>query len=159
MTYQVTVQPEAFQEIEQSYRWLCDNRTPDLANDWYNDLQEAIDSLKTFPRRCPIAPEASFFDREVGNWLWESDRNIGFYTLLKTIMFLFSISVTVVNLDRLRKMNEGRSFPSLFTIQHSQFASSPVTIANSLGISHCLRVQFLRLTCVILFHRNSSHLS
>ena len=65
MTYQVTVQPEAFQEIEQSYRWLCDNRTPDLANDWYNDLQEAIDSLKTFPRRCPIAPEASFFDREV----------------------------------------------------------------------------------------------
>ena len=42
MTYQVTVQPEAFQEIEQSYRWLCDNRTPDLANDWYNDLQEAI---------------------------------------------------------------------------------------------------------------------
>ena len=23
------------------------------------------DSLKTFPRRCPIAPEASFFDREV----------------------------------------------------------------------------------------------
>jgi hypothetical protein len=37
MIYQVTVQPEAFQEIEQSYRWLCDNRTPDLANDWYND--------------------------------------------------------------------------------------------------------------------------
>jgi hypothetical protein len=28
-------------------------------------LQEAIVSLKTFPRRCPIAPEASFFDREV----------------------------------------------------------------------------------------------
>ena len=44
---------------------MCDNRTPDLANDWYNDLQEAIDSLKTFPRRCPIAPEASFFDLEV----------------------------------------------------------------------------------------------
>ena len=48
MTYQVTVQPEAFQEIEQSYRWLCDNQTPDLGNDWYNDLQETIDSLKPF---------------------------------------------------------------------------------------------------------------
>jgi plasmid stabilization system protein ParE len=61
----VTIQPEAFQEIEASYRWLCDNFNPELANNWYNDLQDAIDSLKTFPRRCPIVAEASFFNREI----------------------------------------------------------------------------------------------
>jgi plasmid stabilization system protein ParE len=46
MTYQVTIQPEAFQEIESSYRWLCDNWSPELASSWYNDLQDAIASLK-----------------------------------------------------------------------------------------------------------------
>lgn len=65
MKYDVTVQAEAFQEIENAYRWLCDNSRPDVANNWYNDLQSAIASLSTFPRRCPIAPEAAFFDREV----------------------------------------------------------------------------------------------
>jgi len=58
MKYEVTVQAAAFQEIENAYRWLCDNSAPDVANNWYNDLQEAIDSLSTFPRRCPMAPEA-----------------------------------------------------------------------------------------------------
>ena len=65
MKYEVTIQSEAFQEIESAYRWLCDNSTPDIANNWYNDLQTAIESLSTFPKRCPIAPEAEFFDREV----------------------------------------------------------------------------------------------
>ena len=65
MKYEVTIQSEAFQEIESAYRWLCDNSTPDIANNWYNDLQTAIESLSTFPKRCPIVPEAEFFDREV----------------------------------------------------------------------------------------------
>ena len=65
MKYEVTIQSEAFQEIESAYRWLCDNSMPDIANNWYNDLQTAIESLSTFPKRCPIAPEAEFFDREV----------------------------------------------------------------------------------------------
>lgn len=65
MNYQVTIQPEAFQEIEDAYRWLCDNLSPDLANKWFNDLETAIASLATFPRRCSLAPEATAVGREV----------------------------------------------------------------------------------------------
>lgn len=44
MNYIVTIQSQAFQEIENAYRWLCDNTTPDIANNWYNELQTAIES-------------------------------------------------------------------------------------------------------------------
>jgi plasmid stabilization system protein ParE len=65
MNYQVTIQPDAFQEIEDTYRWLCDNLSPDLANKWFNDLQTAIASLATFPQRCSLSPEATAVGREV----------------------------------------------------------------------------------------------
>ena len=35
MNYQVIIQPTAFQEIETCYRWMCDNLSPELANNWY----------------------------------------------------------------------------------------------------------------------------
>ena len=38
MNYEVTIQSKAFQEIENAYRWFCDNSTPDIANNWYNEL-------------------------------------------------------------------------------------------------------------------------
>ena len=69
MSYQILIQPTAFQEIESSYRWLCDNVSPDLANNWYYEIQDSIQSLKSFPKRCPIAPEASVIGREIRQ-LW-----------------------------------------------------------------------------------------
>ena len=65
MSYQILIQPTAFQEIETSYRWMCNNLSADLANSWYYELQDAIASLQTFPKRCPIAPEASIVGREI----------------------------------------------------------------------------------------------
>jgi plasmid stabilization system protein ParE len=65
MSYQILIQPTAFQEIETSYRWMCDNLSADVANNWYYELQDAIASLQTFPKRCPIAPEASIVGREI----------------------------------------------------------------------------------------------
>jgi plasmid stabilization system protein ParE len=65
MSYQILIQPTAFQEIETSYRWMCDNLSADTANNWYYELQDAIASLQTFPKRCPIAPEASIIGREI----------------------------------------------------------------------------------------------
>lgn len=49
MNYQVIIQPAAFQEIETFYRWMCDNLSPELANNWYYELQDAIASLQKFP--------------------------------------------------------------------------------------------------------------
>jgi hypothetical protein len=45
MSYLVLIQPAAFQEIETAYRWMCDNLNPDVANNWYYDLQDAMASL------------------------------------------------------------------------------------------------------------------
>lgn len=65
MIYQVIIQPTAFQEIETSYRWMCDNLSTEVANNWYYQLQDAIASLQKFPNRCSIAPEAVTIDREI----------------------------------------------------------------------------------------------
>jgi len=65
MIYQVIIQPTAFQEIETSYRWICDNLSAELANNWYYQLQDAIASLQKFPNRCSIAPEAVTIGREI----------------------------------------------------------------------------------------------
>lgn len=65
MIYQVIIQPTAFQEIETSYRWICDNLSAELANNWYYELQDAIASLQKFPNRCSIAPEAVTIGREI----------------------------------------------------------------------------------------------
>ena len=73
MSYQVLIQPTAFQEIETSYRWMCDNLNAEVANNWYYELQDAIASLEKFPNRCAIAPEAPAIGREVRQ-LWVGKR-------------------------------------------------------------------------------------
>ncbi|ACC79699.1 type II toxin-antitoxin system RelE/ParE family toxin [Nostoc punctiforme] len=65
MTYQVLLQPTAFQDIENIYRWTYDNLDAETANQWYYDLQDEIASLQLFPKRCPIAPEAQAIGREI----------------------------------------------------------------------------------------------
>ncbi|QHG18911.1 type II toxin-antitoxin system RelE/ParE family toxin [Nostoc sp. ATCC 53789] len=73
MSYQVLIQPTAFQEIEMSYRWMCDNLGAEVANNWYYELQDAIASLQEFPNRCSIAPEVAVIGREIRQ-LWVGKR-------------------------------------------------------------------------------------
>jgi plasmid stabilization system protein ParE len=58
MTYQVEVLPQALGDIELAYRWMADKLGAQVAEDWYDELMEAVRSLEQFPNRCPIAPEA-----------------------------------------------------------------------------------------------------
>jgi plasmid stabilization system protein ParE len=69
MNYQVIIQPTAFQEIESSYRWMCDNLSPEIANNWYYQLEDAIASLQKFPNRCTIAAEATTIGLDIRQ-LW-----------------------------------------------------------------------------------------
>ncbi|MEH2195311.1 MAG: type II toxin-antitoxin system RelE/ParE family toxin [Nostoc sp.] len=73
MSYQVVLLPTAFQEIETSYRWICDNLSAEVANNWYYQLQDAIASLQKFPHRCSIAPEAPVIGRKIRQ-LWVGKR-------------------------------------------------------------------------------------
>jgi plasmid stabilization system protein ParE len=73
MSYQVIIQPTAFQEIETAYWWMCDNLSPEVANNWYYELQDAISALQKFPNRCSIAPEALAIGREIRQ-IWVGKR-------------------------------------------------------------------------------------
>ena len=65
MNYRVIIQPTAFQEIETSYRWMCDNLSPEVANNWYYEFQDTIASLQKFPNRSSQAPETKVIGREI----------------------------------------------------------------------------------------------
>ncbi|MBW4601415.1 MAG: type II toxin-antitoxin system RelE/ParE family toxin [Calothrix sp. FI2-JRJ7] len=73
MSYQIIIQPTAFQEIEDSYRWMCDNLSAETADEWYYQLQDAISSLQEFPNRCSLAPEAPTIGRTIRQ-LWVGKR-------------------------------------------------------------------------------------
>lgn len=65
MSYTVIIQPRALRDIEEIFRWIADNVSPNTATQWYEELQRAIASLQEFPNRCPLAPEATLFQHEV----------------------------------------------------------------------------------------------
>jgi plasmid stabilization system protein ParE len=58
MTYQVEILPQALGDIELAYRWMADQLSAQVAENWYDELMVAVQSLERFPSRCPIAPEA-----------------------------------------------------------------------------------------------------
>jgi plasmid stabilization system protein ParE len=42
MTYQVEVLPQALGDIELAYRWMADKLGAQVAEDWYDELMEAV---------------------------------------------------------------------------------------------------------------------
>lgn len=62
--WRVVIEGSAERDIEEAYLWLAE-RAPDAATRWFNSLYNTIASLETFPERCPLAPEADFFQREI----------------------------------------------------------------------------------------------
>ena len=75
MIYRVLVQPSAFDDIESTYRWICDNQNPDAANSWYYNLQDALASLEKFPNRCVLAPESKILGRDIRQLLVGKQKN------------------------------------------------------------------------------------
>src|SRR5437764_828283 len=46
-----------------------------MAARWFTGLLKAISSLRTFPERCPLAPEADAFQREIRQLFYGKRRN------------------------------------------------------------------------------------
>jgi plasmid stabilization system protein ParE len=82
MKYRVLVQPRAAAEIEEAYLWIAE-RAPESAVNWFNGLDSVIESLETFPERCPHAPESNFFQEEIRQLVY--GKRIGRYRILFTI--------------------------------------------------------------------------
>ena len=47
-----------------------------VAARWFNGLEDAIDTLEQFPRRCPIAPESKIRKEELRHLLYGSKRDV-----------------------------------------------------------------------------------
>ncbi len=83
MTYCVIIEPPAEAELEEAYQWIARD-APQAAARWYNGLVEAIDSLKSLPERCPLAPENDAFDEDIRQLLYGKRRYK--YRILFTIV-------------------------------------------------------------------------
>jgi plasmid stabilization system protein ParE len=92
MNYQVIIQPTAFQEIETSYRWMCDNLSPDVANNWYYEFQDTIESLQNFPNRCSKAPEAKVIGREIRQiWIGKKRKYRVLFVVMEDVVAILHV--------------------------------------------------------------------
>ena len=69
MTYRVHIQPSAEADLEDAYRWIAED-APLAAARWYKGLVEAMQTLRSFPERCPVAPEDRAFPETIRQLLY-----------------------------------------------------------------------------------------
>ena len=69
MTYRVYIQPSAEADLEDAYRWIAED-APLAAARWYKGLVEAMQTLRSFPERCPVAPEDRAFPKTIRQLLY-----------------------------------------------------------------------------------------
>ena len=84
MIYRVIIEPSAEQEIRESFQWIAEQATPEIAARWLNGLIREIDTLKKMPGRCPLAVESDAFPEEIRELLY-GWQNRGKYRILFTI--------------------------------------------------------------------------
>ena len=66
MTFRVIIQPAAERSIRQQVEWIAaQTNATGGALRWARSLRAKIDTLKSSPLRCPIAPDADGFGEEV----------------------------------------------------------------------------------------------
>ena len=64
--YSVFIEPEAEEEILESYEWGVSHWGHDLVEKWIRDLYSKIFALLAIsPAGCAIAPDAEIADREI----------------------------------------------------------------------------------------------
>ena len=62
--WQVIIERPAQRDIAAARDWIAE-RNPAAAARWFDTLYETIGSLELLPERCPLAPEARFFQMEI----------------------------------------------------------------------------------------------
>ena len=73
MTYEIEIQDSALEDLDLARRWIS-RRSPSRAESWLNGARAAIETLGTFPRRCPLAPEDEELDLEIRQLLYGEHR-------------------------------------------------------------------------------------
>jgi len=79
MEYTVRLTAPAEADAHSAYEYIR-NQAPAHADRWFHGLFQSILSLRTLPARCPLAPEAEEFQREIRQLLY--GRRSGIYRIL-----------------------------------------------------------------------------
>jgi plasmid stabilization system protein ParE len=70
MAFRVEISAEAETDADAILEWLISQHAGETGIRWFLALDDAIASLATFPKRCPLAPETSRFPFEVRQLLY-----------------------------------------------------------------------------------------
>ena len=82
MKYQLIIQPPALEDLEEAYDSIR-RRAPEAAARWFNGFVDALETLRSFPKRCGLAPENEHFEQEIRQLLY--GRRGGVYRAMFTI--------------------------------------------------------------------------
>ena len=83
--YSVIILPEAEQDIEDDYLYIKED-SPQNAINWYRNIYTKIQSLSSFPLRCPLAPENDFFQEEIRHLIIHNYRIL--YTVTENTVYI-----------------------------------------------------------------------
>jgi plasmid stabilization system protein ParE len=64
MEYRFEFAPEMVARANEQHDWIAE-RSPERAEKWYRGLFEKIKTLKTYPKRCPVASESVAYGEEL----------------------------------------------------------------------------------------------
>jgi plasmid stabilization system protein ParE len=71
MEYRFEFDPRALDDAEEARDWIAESSLERAAK-WYQGLFETIETLKTFPTRCPLAPGSDAYGEDVRQLLYET---------------------------------------------------------------------------------------
>lgn len=74
MSFEIVVEQRAAADINEAYQWRVENISPENATFWYFDILDKIETLRSFPFRCALAPENEFFVEEIRHLLFGKHR-------------------------------------------------------------------------------------
>ena len=83
MTFRVETTAQAGRDSDAILEWLLAHHAGDAGIRWFTALTDAIASLASFPKRCPVAPESPFFPFEVRQLLYGHPPHV--YRILFTV--------------------------------------------------------------------------
>jgi plasmid stabilization system protein ParE len=75
MDYRIRLTLRAVADAEDAHGWMAEHLSPLQAARWYVGLFDAIESLRSFPHRCPLAPEADAYGEPIRQLLYGKRRN------------------------------------------------------------------------------------
>ena len=102
-TYEVYLTDRAERNWREAYEWYAE-WLQEAAEQWYDTMQTALDSLKHNPQRCPLADENASFPIELRQLNFGSGRKI-------THRILFSIQPSHVVVYAIRHVAQSEWQP------------------------------------------------